>query len=377
MKQIKFKKWLLGGSITGALVLGLVGNFTYSSVSEFFYPSKEVITKGDKETHQGINRIEELLLGQGKVSEEINGLLKQLLGDDYETKLENEAVSEYLEKKLQTETVEEILQEKDKFIEETDEIMKIGIVDLRELSASELNLLAERSPVAMTARLKNEDKIVIEAISKKHSYSYNIIHHLSDAGYSKEIINDVIDVADLRKLHTSELNLLAKRSPVAMLERLKGENKIVIEEISKKHSYSYNIIHCLANAGYSKEVIEEVIDVADLRELHTSELNLLAEKSPAAMLARLKGENKIVIEAISKGHNYSYNVIHYLSDAGYSKEIINDVIDVADLRKLHTYELNLLAERSPVVMLARLKGEDKIVIEYLEDKTKVLEYANW
>ena len=123
--SIKLKKWLLGGSITGALVFSLAGGFISSSIHELFYPAKEIITDGDEKTHHGLNKIEELLISQGETSEEINNLLKQLLGNDYEVKLEITAVYEYLEEKLQNETIEEILEEKDKFIEETDKMIRM------------------------------------------------------------------------------------------------------------------------------------------------------------------------------------------------------------------------------------------------------------
>ena len=96
------------------------------------------------------------------------------------------------------------------------------------------------------------------------------------------------------------------------------------------------------------------------------------------MLARLKGESKEVIEYISREQNGSCKVIQYLANAGYSKEIIEEVIEVIDLRKLNIYyELNLLAQKEPAAMLARLKGESKEVIEYIENETKVLEYVDW
>ena len=112
MKSIKFKKWLLGSSVIGAIVFGLIMNFTSSSISEFFNPAKKVVTEADKKTHNELSKIEELLASQGKTSNEINSSLKQLLGSNYE-EADNEMALRYLEEKLKDETIEEIVFEKE------------------------------------------------------------------------------------------------------------------------------------------------------------------------------------------------------------------------------------------------------------------------
>jgi len=55
----------------------------------------------------------------------------------------------------------------------------------------------------------------------------------------------------------------------------------------------------------------------DLKKLSASELNLLAEKSPATMLARLKGESKETIEYISASSGHGSTVLRTLANAGY------------------------------------------------------------
>jgi len=118
-----------------------------------------------------------------------------------------------------------------------------------------------------------------------------------------------------------------------------------------------------------------------LKESSVDEMNTLSQKDPVTMLARLKGENKETIEYLSAAAGHGHKVLANLAEAGYAKEVITEVIDVVDLRKLSVYEMNTLSQKDPVTMLARLKGENKETIEYLSAAAghghKVLEYVHW
>lgn len=355
MKLTNLKKWLLGSSITGALIFTLLGSFMYSSIQEFFSPTEKIVTEADKKTHDELVKIEEMLEGQGKTSKEINTLLKTLLGENYQSD-DNRVAINYLEERLADESIEEIVLEKDKFNEE---IAKLNTENLRELKTSDLNELSQKSPETMLARLSSENKEVIESLLS--GYGSHIVSNLISAGHSQKVITDVIDVADLRELPTSDLNKLSEKSPEAMLERLSGEKKEVIEKLAK--DYNNNIIPNLITAGYASKIITDVIEVADLREIKVADLNKLTEKSPEAMLRRMKGEDKSVVEALAK--DYSNNVLYYLISAGYGEKVVKEVIEVADLRDLKVSDLNLLSEKSPKAFLERLKEENKMVIEHL------------
>jgi len=125
-----------------------------------------------------------------------------------------------------------------------------GDVDLKKLGVHELNDLAYRNPEAMLARLKGESKETIEYISEGSNRGYNVLRTLAGKGYAKEVISEVIEVVDLKKLGVHELNDLAYRNPEAMLARLKGESKETIEYISEGSNRGYNVLRTLAGKGY-------------------------------------------------------------------------------------------------------------------------------
>lgn len=67
--------------------------------------------------------------------------------------------------------------------QKTDAAAAFGGIDLKKLSAVELNLLAEKSPAAMLARLKGESKETIEYISESNGHGSTVLRSLANAGY--------------------------------------------------------------------------------------------------------------------------------------------------------------------------------------------------